>query len=294
MTALRALGSVAIAWAAWIIGHSLIAWKGLDHLRSVMMRAEWSSVGIIGLLSIVIGACLLAAATLSLLLSWVGLLSVGVVQILVAVATGFFWSRELIADLMPSALFTSMYSQHLYLGVHLALGAIAVGLALATLLRPRSGARGVGPRLISLVAVPCTLAAVVVLAFGGGRNLRSLQTFLSADALAVVLVLLAGVLLAVSALLAAASGTGPAVGGVLVLMVGAIALLTPDSFFTAGMSEFSTGWFYLAASGALFVLGMVLTVGAAAVSIAARLGGTARADDRSAIHPGYPSTHQEF
>ncbi|WP_374999404.1 hypothetical protein [Aeromicrobium sp. CTD01-1L150] len=270
MNAARGIASVALAWGAWLMGHAVLTWRGDEYFRQVLVRDGWSGIAVVGLLAVIVGCLLFAAAAASLALSWWGLLSVGVVQTLIALLSWFLWGSALSEFFIPQFLVTALYLQHLFLGVHLALGVIAVALALAVPLRPRLTIGRDAARLLSLVAVVPALLAIVPLVEGGRRNTRALQVFASPETLALLLLVVAAALLAIAALAAVLSGTGPAVAGALLSLIGLVGLLTPSSIIEVSSSGFAYSLFHLAAAGGLLAIGVVLGAGALASSIAAR------------------------
>lgn len=280
MSASRVLLSVVVAWGAWVLGLVVMSLRGMDFMVSAMRRLPLEAEALVGLACIVLGSVLLALAAASLLLSWVGLMSVGVVQAGAALVMGFLWSSST-GLLLPSSVALNLVGQHMVLGVHLVLGLVAVGLALAAILR-----RGRGPaspvfRALSLLAVPTALAAGLLLTLGGGRNMRSMQTFQTVGS-ALVLIVLAALLLGLVATSGRLSGLGLTVVGGAWTAVAVAATLWPSEFYRVLPQDLFPGWLTLGVSGGYLPVGLLLLIGGPVVSVVAR---QARDDGREASTP---------
>lgn len=281
MSASRVLLSVVVAWGAWVLGLVVMSLRGLDFLAYSMRRQSLEPDGLVALACLVLGSVLLALAAASLLLSWVGLMSVGVVQTGAALVTGFLWSSST-GLLLPSSVLMNLVGQHVLLGVHLVLGLVAVGLSAAALLR-----RGKGPatpvlRVVSLIALPIALVAGVLLILGAGRNMRSLQTFETVGA-PLALGLVAALLLGLVATSARLSGLGLATVGGAWTVVAVVAMLWPSEVYRALPREMFQGGISLGVSGGFLPVGLLLLVGGLVVSVVAR---QSRGDERDASTPG--------
>ncbi len=266
----RGLGSVAVAWTAWILGQVLVGWKGLEYMRFSTVRDDWSAQAFVALLVLLAGALVLALSTTSLALSWVGLLTLGVAQTVAALLFGFFWNRGELLSAQPEFLRSGLYGYHQYLGVHLVLGALLTGLAVAALVRSRGGSRGAVARVLSLGAFPLLAVAVVLFVHGSSRNSRTVQILGDVDPLAVVLLLAAAGAFAAVGLVGAASGIGPGTAGALLTLLALVMTAFPGEFVARAGGQFMFSLLNLSVTGGLLIVSLVLAVGSAMVSLSAR------------------------
>ncbi|MGJ9412539.1 hypothetical protein ACHAAC_07490 [Aeromicrobium sp. CF4.19] len=280
MSPLRGLLSVAAAWLPWVAGHALVAWQGLELYRPMAMMQDGFSPSVLGpLLALLLGGVLLGVSAVSLLLSPLGLLTVGVAQTGLALATGFLWVRD-VFRLVPDPLQSTAYPFHLFLGVWLVLGLAATGLASASWVRSRVGRRegSATRRLLSLGAVPVVLVVLLPLLQGAATNLQTFQAFSGVDLVGFGLLVVAAAMLGAVAATSGVSAVGPALSGAVLVVMALGALLSRTLVIDWAGVEISLGWSAMIASGGLLIIGVFLAVGSLCVAAAAHLPATRSAD----------------
>ena len=263
----RVILSIVTALAATVLGYGAL-WNGGAVLLRGASRGGGADLDAVALLMAGAGLVLLVSAVLSLVLSPVGVITVGAIHLLVG----------LLSVLIPSSPFIRLFAQGLgpksaigdgllfsvSTGVGLLAGIIFLVTGLATLTR-RSQKPGALARAASVVvAIVAGLMGILLALIGGGSVYTTLliEARPGLEVTGLVLVLVGAILVGLAVLTLRWSSLGSAVLGLVVTAVG-IAQPSQLASITNGVSrELTVAIQFACPNGNLALIGMLLLAAA--------------------------------